>query len=81
MKIDSTFAGSWVTEDEDSDVEFIIDFSAGVPSIQAYCLSDREQLDIIDLRIENDTLSFDSVVPSTGYRVKNKCAFSLHIAA
>ncbi len=75
MKIDAEITGRWVTENEDSDVELIIDFQAGVPSVTAHCRSDHEKLEVINLRTEGDVLSFETVVPSSGYRARNSMRF------
>lgn len=75
MKIDSSISGRWVTAEEDSDVELTIEFSDGVPTVLAHCRSDGEKLDVQDLRIEGDTLCFETIVPSTGYRARSRMRF------
>ena len=75
MKIDSQICGRWVHEDEDSDAEYVILIEAGYPHVSATCISDGERMDILDLRCDGDTLCFDTVVPSSGYRASNKMRF------
>lgn len=75
MKIHSEMAGRWMTEDEDSDVEITIEFEAGVPNVSAHCRSDGERLDVVGIQMEGEVLSFETIVPSSGYRVRNRMRF------
>jgi hypothetical protein len=75
MKIDFNMSGRWITEDEDSDVELTIGFEAGIPSVCARCRSDGEQLEVVGIRTEGDVLSFETAVPSSGYRARNRMRF------
>jgi hypothetical protein len=65
------FVGVWVTEDEDSDVSFDISLSGDSFHVVGVCISDGEEFEIQNLVSGNNTLSFDAVMPSTGWRSKN----------
>jgi hypothetical protein len=67
--------GRWLHEDEDSDAEFVIGIDAGHPRVAAHCLSDGEQMEIENLRWDEDGLLFETIVPSSGYRTAHRMRF------
>ena len=68
---DHAFVGTWVTEDEDSDVSFEISASGDGFHVVGVCISDGEVFEIQNLASGDNWLSFDAVMPSTGWRSKN----------
>lgn len=75
MQIDARIAGRWVERDDWSNVEYVILFPDGQPSITARCISDGEMLEILDLKVADDSLSFDTLCHSTGYRGRHVLRF------
>lgn len=71
-------AGRWVYEADSYGVELMIDVVDGLPSVTALAQIDREVLDVIDLHWEDDSLKFDTVVPSSGYRGRWVMRFGRH---
>lgn len=67
--------GRWIHEDQDSDAEFFIENCEGVITVMARCISDREIIEVRDLRWEHDALRFETVVPSSGYRARHAMRF------
>jgi ribosomal-protein-alanine N-acetyltransferase len=76
MQIDARIAGRWVEKGDWSNVEYVILFRDGQPFITARCISDCEMLEILDLKVANDSLSFDTLCHSTGYRGRHVLRFS-----
>jgi hypothetical protein len=67
--------GRWVHEDEDSDAEFVITGREGEPQVVARCLSDDEQMDVQNLSWNEDGLTFETIVPSSGYHTVHRMRF------
>lgn len=65
------FVGVWVTESDDSDVSFEISALDGVFQVVGTCISDGEVFEIKNISSGIDWLSFDAMMPSTGFRSKN----------
>lgn len=65
------FLGEWVTEGEDSDVSFEISASGDSFHVTGVCISDGEEFEIHNFSSGDKWLSFDAIMPSTGWRSKN----------
>jgi hypothetical protein len=73
----TSFVGKWKAIDDDSTMRIIIrQVSSKQIQIEAYDLYDNERLDVIDVKISNEELSFSCRVPSTGYFTMNKMKLS-----
>jgi hypothetical protein len=70
-KLKDELIGSWVTEEEDSNVVFSFSKNGDIYEISGYDRSDGEAFDIQDVNWDGTSLSFVAVMPSTGFRSKN----------
>ena len=77
MNIESNhpLVGTWITENEDSDVEIKVDVSEGYFKISAICISDGEKFEVYDINWHENTLTFLTVMPST--KTKSTCTLSI----
>ncbi len=67
----STESGTWVTEEEDSFVEFTISMSAAGFIVTGRDISDGEAFLISNISWNGEVLRFDSVMPSTQYGARH----------
>lgn len=67
---DHPLVGTWITEDEDSNLAFVIEVRRGRLHVSSFTRSDGEVHRIRNLKWDGKALSFDSVVPSNGWRTK-----------
>ena len=63
--------GTWITDDEDSDAAFVIKVVKGRFVVSGFCRSDGEKFKITETRWENESLSFNALMPSTQQRSRN----------
>ena len=68
MPDDHPLVGTWITEDEDSNMAVVIGVKNGQPEIACFTRSDGEFHGICDVRWNGESLHFDSVVLSNGWR-------------
>lgn len=73
MKLDHThpLVGTWITEDEDSDVALVVKAVRGRFAVSGFCRSDGERLRVTKVCWDGEALSFDTLVPSTKCRAKH----------
>lgn len=64
---DHPIAGTWITDEEDSDAAFIFTVAHGYLEVSGFCRSDGEKFEIRDTRWDGDTLTFTARMPSTDY--------------
>ena len=76
MAINDNIKGCWVTTEGDSDVEFVIEIIQEQPRVEARCRSDGEVLTVSNLRWEDESLKFDTMVPSSGYKARHTLRFT-----
>jgi len=60
--------GTWVTEDEDSNLAIVISVQRGRFRVSGFTQSDGEFNRIRNVKWDGKALSFDSIVPSNGWR-------------
>ncbi|MFA6174879.1 MAG: hypothetical protein WC701_14550 [Kiritimatiellales bacterium] len=71
--IDDRLVGDWKCEDDDCFVRISISKDgSGHVQIGAVDLSDNEVLTVLNVKETSRALSFDFVVPSSGYQTKSK---------
>ena len=68
---DHPLVGTWITDDEDSNVAVVIEVRRGRFRVSSFTRSDGEFHKITHLKWNGKTLSFDSTVPSNGWRTKH----------
>lgn len=62
--------GTWVTEDEDSNLAVVITVQRGRFHVSSFTQSDGEFHRIRNVKWDGKALSYDSVVPSNGWRTR-----------
>ena len=62
---DPALAGTWITDDEDSDAAFVISISKGKFQVNGFCRSDGERFEITQVKWDGRALSFVARMPST----------------
>jgi hypothetical protein len=67
---DHPLVGTWITEDEDSNLAFVIEVRRGHFRVSGFTRSDGEFHKITNLKWTGKALSFDSLTPSNGWRTK-----------
>jgi hypothetical protein len=63
--------GTWITENEDSNVAVVIKSDGGPPQVECFTRSDGGFHDITDLLWDGESLEFHSTVPSNGWKTKH----------
>ena len=63
--------GTWVTNDEDSDVAIEVNVKDGEFRVSAFCISDDEPFTIRNLTWDGSVLRFEAVMPSTSWKTVN----------
>ena len=64
-------AGTWVTEEEDSDVAFVFTVNDGRFCVQGYRRSTGEAFEILNTTWDGEALTFTARFPSTGSMTRN----------
>jgi len=70
MPKDHPLVGTWITEDEDSNVSVVITSDGGTPKVKCFTRSDGEFHEITELLWDGESLEFHATVPSNGWRTK-----------
>ena len=72
MKLDQRhpLVGTWITDDEDSNVALVIKVVQGRFRVTGFCRSDGECLKITKVDWDGKMLSFETVMPSTGCKTR-----------
>lgn len=71
--IDNRLVGTWECEEDDCSVQiFIRKDENGCACVKVLDLLDDEELDVNNIKETPRAVSFECVVPSSGYRTKNK---------
>lgn len=65
--------GTWKTEDSTERVK-ISETTGGTVSVSSYDLSDGEVFEVSNLVVSTDSVEYDKLVPSNGYRTHEKLA-------
>jgi len=60
-------AGTWITDEEDSDAAFVFTIENGEIKVSGFCQSDGEMFEIKDTKWDGETLTFTARMPSTDY--------------
>ena len=68
---DHPLIGTWITEEEDSNVAFTICVRDGVFAVTGFCRIDGEAFEISELEWDGDALTFRARMPSTDTVTKN----------
>lgn len=73
MKLDRThpLVGTWITEDEDSDVALVVKVVRGRFAVSGFCRSDGERFKVTKVCWDGEALSFDTLMPSTECRARH----------
>lgn len=69
--IDHAFIGTWITDQEDSDVAFTISSEDDELIVGGFCRSDGEEFEITQVKWDGEALSFIARMPSTDAVTKN----------
>lgn len=69
--VSPTLIGTWITEDEDSNVSFTFSAKNNKLHVSGFCRSDGEVFEIKKVRWDGKTLSFTARMPSTDTVTKN----------
>ena len=69
---DHPLVGTWITEDEDSNVAFTISVRDGTFAVAGFCRMDGEAFEISELEWDGDFLCFLARMPSTDTVTKNR---------
>jgi hypothetical protein len=68
---DHALIGTWITEEEDSNVAFRVSLRNGKLRVSGFCRSDGEEFEIKKLKWDGKALSFTARMPSTDTVIKN----------
>ena len=71
MPKDHPLVGTWITDDEDSNVAVVIKSKGGTPHVDCFTRSDGEFHRITDMSWNGESLVFHSTVPSNGWKTKH----------
>ncbi|MDF7802205.1 hypothetical protein P4C99_22230 [Pontiellaceae bacterium B1224] len=71
-KSEHRFVGTWIDDAEDTDVIFQIEFIEDEFKISGNCISDGEQFEVTNISFDGTSLKFETLMPSTNYKTKNK---------
>ena len=72
ISTDHPLIGTWIAEDEDSDVAISIEVNQGLFSVSAFCRSDGEYFKVSNVVWDRTSLSFEALMPSTKTKSINK---------
>jgi len=65
--------GTWVTGEETSDAAFVFSERNKRLHVSGFCISDREEFKITEVKWDGKALSFTARMPSTDATTKNVC--------
>lgn len=71
IQADHPLVGTWITEEEDSNVAFTISVQDGAFAVAGFCRMDGEAFEISELAWDGDALTFRARMPSTDTVTKN----------
>lgn len=71
VEVDHPLAGTWITEEEDSNAAFTISIDEQEFRVSGFCRSDGEMFDISQVEWEDNALSFVARMPSTNHTTRN----------
>lgn len=71
IQADHPLIGTWVTSDEDSDAAFTFSVADGEFCVSGFCQSDGEEFEISGVNWDGVALTFNAIMPSTGFATKN----------
>ncbi len=71
IRPDHPFVGTWITDEEDSDVAFVIAASRNKFRVSGFSRSDGEAFKITKTKWDGRSLSFTARMPSTGHTTLN----------
>ncbi len=77
IQADHPLIGTWVTKDEDSDAAFTFSVTDGEFRVSGFCQSDGEEFEISDVKWDGNALTFNAIMPSTGFATRN--VFSIRL--
>ena len=69
--VNHPLVGTWIDEGEDSRAEFTIASTGTGLSVTGRDVGDGEAFQISDVSWDGEVLTFTSLMPSTGYRVRH----------
>jgi hypothetical protein len=68
---DHPLIGTWITEEEDSDVAFLVGVANNQFQVSGFCRSDGEKFEITQVEWDGEALSFVARMPSTDTTTKS----------
>jgi hypothetical protein len=71
MPEDHPLIGTWITDDEDSNVAVMISVKNGSPHVECFIRSDGEFYEISNLSWDGTRLEFEGLIPSSGWRTRH----------